>query len=97
MRARVNLPGMSKNAMDREIRRQLAEYNEKNDTEIDSMVLYILHNEFGFGEKRLKRFHDSFIEELKNLQERYLMEDADIPWLCTRKLKDAGIDISKWS
>lgn len=83
--------------MDMEIRRQLAEYNDKNDAEIDSMVLYILHKEFGFGEKRLKQFHDSFVTELKNLQDRYLMEDVDIPWLCTRKLKDAGIDISKWS
>ena len=97
MKARVNLPGVSRKAMDMEIRRQLAEYNDKNDAEIDSMVLYILHKEFGFGEKRLKQFHDSFVIELKNLQDRYLMEDVDIPWLCTRKLKDAGIDISKWS
>lgn len=83
--------------MDMEIRRQLAEYDEKNTLEIDAMVLWVLHSEFGWGEKRLKKFWDCFADELKALTDRYVMENTDTVWLCTRKLKDAGIDILQWS
>lgn len=83
--------------MNMEIQRQLAEYDEKNNQEIDAMVLYILHTQFGWGKKRLRRFYDCFADELKALTDRYLMDDTDTVWLCTRKLKDAGIDISEWS
>lgn len=83
--------------MNMEIQRQLAEYDKKNTEEIDAMVLYILHTQFGWGKKRLRRFYDCFADELKALTDRYLMDDTDTVWLCTRKLKDAGIDISEWS
>jgi hypothetical protein len=79
-----------------EIRRQLAEYDEKNNIEIDAMVLWVLYSEFGWGKKRLKRFWDCFADELKALTDRYVMDNCDTVWLCTRKLKDAGIDISQW-
>lgn len=97
MKARVPIAGMSKKAMNMEIQRQLAEYDKKNTEEIDAMVLYILHTQFGWGEKRLRRFYDCFADELKALTDRYLLDDTDTVWLCTRKLKDAGIDISEWS
>lgn len=79
-----------------EIRRQLAEYDEKNNIEIDAMVLWVLYSEFGWGKKRLKRFWDCFANELKALTDRYVMDNCDTVWLCTRKLKDAGIDILQW-
>lgn len=97
MKARIPPTGIQKKAMNAEIRRQLAEYNEKNADEIDAMVLWVLYSEFGFREKRLKRFYEIFNRELDALRDRYEMTDEDTVWLCTRKLKDAGIDISKWS
>jgi len=97
MKARIPPTGIQKKAMNAEIRRQLAEYNEKNADEIDAMVLWVLYSEFGFREKRLKRFYERFNRELDDLRDRYEMTDEDTVWLCTRKLKDAGIDISKWS
>ncbi|MBE6724938.1 MAG: hypothetical protein E7576_07055 [Ruminococcaceae bacterium] len=75
----------------------IAEMNRENEAELDAMVLYILHTEFGFGEKRLRRFYDRFSEGLRELGERYAMNEYDEKiWLCQRKLKEAGIDISKW-
>lgn len=97
MKARVNLPTSMKKAMDVEIGKQMAEYDRKNWEEIDAMVLWVLRTEFGFGEKRLRQFYDSFNSEMQSLLDRYELCDCDTPWLCTRKLKDAGIDISKWS
>lgn len=40
-----------KKAMNLEIQRQLAEYDKKHATEIDALILWVLHSEFGFGEK----------------------------------------------
>lgn len=52
---------------------------------------------FGFGKKRLRAFYDSFSTELDALVKRYEMGDEDKAWLCSRKLKDYGIDISTWN
>ena len=75
----------------------IAEMNRDNEEELDAMVLYILHEEFRFGEKRLRRFYDRFAQGLRDLGERYDMNEYDDRlWLCQKKLRDAGIDISKW-
>lgn len=84
-------------AMDMEIRRQLAEYDEKNTTEIDAIVLWVLMSEYGFGEKRLRQFHDRFAPALRRLVEYYRMDTEDMPWLCTQKLLDKGIDVRAWN
>ena len=34
--------------------------------------------------------------EIKALIDRYQLDDKDDAWICTRKLKDAGIDIEQW-
>lgn len=84
--------------MQQEIRRQIAEYNEHNGLETCSLVLYVLHKEFGFGEKRLKRFYDSFKPAIEEMTERYSMnEPGDDVWLATRVLREeCGIDIKAW-
>ena len=98
MKARIPMSSNQKRAMDDEIKRQLAEYDRKNSLEIDAMVLWVLYSEFGFKEKRLRRFFDIFESELDKLCERYELPNSDTTFLCTRKLKDeAGIDILKWS
>lgn len=89
-------------AMEAEAKRMameaIDEMNRNNEKEIDSMILYILHTEFGFGEKRLRRFYDRFSSGLRELGKRYQMETyEDRIWLCERALREAGIDISEWS
>lgn len=86
-----------KKAMNLEIQRQLAEYDKKHATEIDALILWVLHSEFGFGEKRLRRFYDRFNKAIAELLERYVMEENDKVWLCTYLLKQYGIDLEKWS
>lgn len=87
---------MEKTAVDLEIQKQLAEYNVKNSDEIDAMILWHLHEEFGFGKKRMKHFYNSFIDEMHKLMERYSLNDPELVWFCTRKLSEYGIDISEW-
>ena len=82
--------------MNQEIRNQLAEYDRKNELEIDAMVLWVLHEQFGFGPKRLRHFYDAFSYAMDELVNRYVMDDSDQPWLCTYKLKEIGIDLEEW-
>lgn len=92
----ASMSAAEKKAAEIEIRKQLAEFDQKNAMELDALVLWILHNEFGFGEKRLKRFYDAFASEIFKLVDRYLMEDSKAIWLCTFDLERDGINIKAW-
>ena len=97
----VKLAPEIKEAMNAEAERMaklaINDMNRDNEDELDAMALYILHEEFGFGEKRLKRFYERFSLGLKELGERYQMNEyEDRLWLCKKKLKEIGIDISEW-
>lgn len=86
-------------ALDIEIERQLGEWDKKNAREIASMTLWILHEEFGFGPDRLKRFFNHFSKDIDELAKRYDMDDGyNDPkvFLCTLKLKEYGIDLDEW-
>lgn len=98
---RLKMRSETRQAMEAEAERMakeaIAEMNRENEAELDAMVLYILHEEFGFGEKRLRRFYERFAEGLRELGERYAMNEYEERlWLCQRQLREAGIDISKW-
>ena len=98
---KVELPNDIREAMEAEAERMakiaIDEMNRDNEDELDAMALYILHSEFGFGEKRLRRFYERFSLGLRELGERYQMNEyEDRLWLCKKKLSEAGIDISKW-
>lgn len=83
-------------AIEMGIKNQLADYDKKHAKELSAMVLWVLHTEFGFGEKRLKKFYDIYAESIGALINRYDLEESDDIWLCTKKLKDAGIDLEDW-
>ena len=92
----VDLSPSEERAIDKEIERRLAVYSRKHNIEFAAMVLYELHEQFGFGETRLRRFYDGFDKDLSDLIDRYEMTDDDMSWLCTYKLKEKGIDVAKW-
>lgn len=74
-------------AMNLEIQRQLAEYSRKHANEIDAIILWQLHAQYGFGEKR---FYNRFKAEYFDLVKRYEMDDNI--WLNTYKLKKIGVE-----
>lgn len=96
----VEFNEVEKQAMYKEIGRQLAEYSRKHEREVDSMFLWYVHEKLGLGPYRLKDLHDDFIEAYKGLAARYEMDDCDMPWLYTTKLKkyleEKGIDYETW-
>lgn len=92
----ASLTAAEKKAMDIEIKKQLAEDDRKHLTEIDAMILWQLHEQFGFGPKRLKQFYDAFAKSMDELVKRHEMDDDDQIWLCTYMIKKYGVDIEKW-
>lgn len=92
----ANMTAAEKKAMEMEIKRQLGEYNRKNEMELDAIILWELHEQLGFGPVRLKRFFDNFGSALADLLRHYEMGSDDQCWLCTEKLKEYGIDINEW-
>lgn len=93
----VKLTKAEQRVLDEEIRKQAAEFDRKHGQEIVAMVLWELHDIFGFGEKRLRRFYDQFSPHLDELIERYELDSSDDAWICKKKLKDElQIDLDIW-
>ena len=83
-------------ALEREVRSQLAEWSRKNMMEIDAMFLWFMHDKFGCGMKRLRRVYFGFRPYMEQLAKRYDMKGSDTPFLCTKKLLDYGVDLEQW-
>lgn len=63
-----------------------------------AITMWTLYAEFGFGEKRLRRFLRGVMREFKNLTDYYEMSLAEYKGLCEYKLKQQlGIDVKEWS
>jgi hypothetical protein len=92
----ADLTAAEKRAMDIEIGKVFAEYDRKNTTEIDAIVLYLVAKHFEVDTEKLKEIYDDFISKIEALADRYELEDEDNPWLYTFLLKDMGVDIDAW-
>jgi hypothetical protein len=91
-----DLTASERRALDIEMRRTFADYDRKNTTEIDAIVLLLVHRHFDVDAETLKEVYNSFTSEMEALAERYELGDVDNPWLCTLLLKDMGVDIDAW-
>ena len=84
-------------AMELEVGRMIAEANEKNAANFDSLVLYVLMEYYGWKKDRLKKFWMAFCKEHKELCERYQMYGVgDNTWLAKKKLEEIGVDVAEW-
>lgn len=83
-------------AMEKEIRRQILEWDEKHSMDVDSAILWALHESFGFGKKRLRRFWESVSKLHRELRDYYQMDPEDNGWICRQNLKKIGVDVEDW-
>ena len=93
----ADLTAAERKAMTIEINRQIAASMRDMEDESTAIVLWILHKQFGFGKKRLRRFYEEYVPEIRKLTDAYDMSDSDAGWLASHKLEEKGIDIHKWS
>ena len=97
MKARIkaSLNEFAQTAFDDEVNRQLAERSKEWYTDLDALILYVLHEEFGFGKDRLLRFFYRLIDTNEELIDHYRLKDSE--FICKTKLKEMGIDVEKWN
>ena len=93
---KVELTPKEQQAMDAEIHRQLLEKHSEFVDDVDYMIMRVLHNEFGFGLSRLKRFYDAFIGDNDALVKHYEMSDAGA-YIARREMNSLGINIEEWN
>lgn len=92
----VQLNKAEQRALDQEINRQIVENDRRFDMDRESFILWMLHVQFGFGPKRLKKAWELFYSETLKLREYYQMDQEDGGWLARKKLKEIGCDIESW-
>lgn len=83
-------------AMELEIKRQIAEYDKKHERDLEATALWVLHDVFGFGKDRLKKFYDNYSDSIEALAKHYEMGKDDQTWLCEQKLREIGVDLDEW-
>lgn len=98
MKANVPLfTSKERKAMQAEIDRQTAQNVKNLSLDLQSMVLWSLHEQEGWGKKKLLRFQKGFLPLIKQLQEFYEARSADdTNFICRYKLKnECGIDVEE--
>lgn len=87
-----------KKARDAEIRQACLNICNKFEIDYDTVMIYILHFYYGFGDKRIREFHRTLIKEREEMKKWYSADkgqnESDIHFFAMRqKLKDKGIDV----
>ena len=93
---KVELTPKEQKAMDEEINRQLIEKHLEFTDDVDYMIMRILHNHFGFGLTRLRRFYEIFSADNDALVKHYEMPDAG-PYIARMEMNEIGCNIEKWN
>lgn len=76
-----------------EVKKEVDSYFLKRCLDMDTIVLWILHDSFGFGRNRLRRYFEGYITKVKQAQEAY----GDVAYDKMREaLTRIGVDIEEW-
>ena len=83
-------------ALNGSIREQIGQNIGKLKGNIEAIVLWQLHEQYGFGAKRLEAFLEGFQPALQELMSFYGVEGAeDVELVCIHNLKSIGFDTEK--
>ena len=85
-------PAMQR-AMEHEINQQCLEHDERLSLDIDTVVLWTLHQHLGFGKKRLHDFYIAMTAEHRRMRECYQTDDL---YPERYKLRELGVDVEQW-
>lgn len=83
-------------ALEGSIREQISKSVDSLKGNIEAIVLWQLHEQFGFGVKRLEAFLEGFQPALQELNDFYGLTDVDdTECACIHSLKSIGFDTDK--
>ena len=90
--SRADLTANEKRKLVREIRAECINQTRQYEIQLDSVMLFVLRNEFGFGKKRLEKFYNALFEKRCEMQERFQVDEDD-DFAIDYFLKQDGIDV----
>ena len=76
-----------------EINKQILAKDKEYQLDIDTMVLWTLHQCYGWGAARLKKFYVAMMKEHLRMREFYELDDL---YPERHKLKEKGVDVEAW-
>ena len=79
-----------------EINKELAKATDRFFCDEASVICWVLHQTFGFGKDRIKRFYFDYKVQNEKLKSYYAMSDKELPYLTKKLLKDIGADLDAW-
>lgn len=91
VKAAVDGPG--REAIQKEITRQILERQRQYGINVDVSMLWVLYKYYGFGPKRLKEAYLTMLREYIRMRDFYEIDDLYPERL---KLKEKGIDVEAW-
>ena len=80
----------------REVNAELAKATDRFFYDEVTIILWCLHETFGFGKDRLKRFYDNYSRVNNQLKEHYSMQDNDLHYLTEQLLAGIGVSIEEF-
>ena len=91
------LSNKERKEIEREVRIQTAQNVKSLSLNLQAIVLWNLHVQLGFGQKRLLEFQRSFLPLIEELQDFYMAEDAkETEFILLYKLKnELGVDVKE--
>lgn len=98
-RIKADAEKLAQDAYDKEIRkvakREAINEVKKCVRDADAVILWTLHDEFGFGKARLERFLRRYNWLKNQLLERYEFDDGDkgVAWYCRKELEKIGVNV----
>jgi hypothetical protein len=92
----VELTKKEEKVLHERVNQQIIENHHKFVDDFDYMVMKILHDHFGFGFTRLRRFYDVFNVENDALEKHYEMADAGV-YIARKEMNDIGVNIEEWN
>lgn len=79
-----------------EAQRQINNILPKVVENVEAIILWQLHEQYGFGKKRLLRFFDETAPMITGMLDYYnFATDEDAIWLCKHNLKEIGINLDE--
>lgn len=92
----VELTAKEKKVLDEKINQQIIESHRQFTDDFDYMILWILHNYFGFGLKRLIKAYNLFMECNEALIKHYETPDAGV-YIARKEMNALGCNVEEWN
>lgn len=92
---RVKLSRKEQTAFDNMVSEAVREAALDHEKEEMAVVAWVLHQRLGWCENGITGFMKDYYPCLRELNAYYQVDKKDSLWLCSKKLKDNGIDFDK--